>query len=221
MVRRFIRNRLRLIDLLDEQKQAIINRVVTRGLDASVRLAPSDINWLGDVPEHWEVGRLKNWIGPVEQGWSPQCDAQPAGMDEWGVMKVGCANKGYFDASQNKKLPDNLAPIPSLEIRDGDVLVSRANTRELLGSAAVAQAPRANRQHDRQFRRSAFAVHRRKGLQRAPRCRPGRIRPIRVGLPRVQGRQRLRGRARADAEGRGTTITHQAPSPPWEPFNSH
>lgn len=176
MVRRFIRNRLRLIDLLDEQKQAIINRVVTRGLDVSVRLAPSDINWLGDVPEHWEVGRLKNWIGPVEQGWSPQCDAQPAGMDEWGVMKVGCANKGYFDASQNKKLPDNLAPIPSLEIRDGDVLVSRANTRELLGSAAVAQAPRAKLiLCDKLYRFRTFADHLRPHfLVHVLRCRSSR-----------------------------------------------
>ena len=54
---RFIRNKERLIELLQEQKQAIINRAVTRGIDPDVRLKPSGIEWLGDVPEHWEVHR--------------------------------------------------------------------------------------------------------------------------------------------------------------------
>jgi len=60
MVRRFIRNWRRLIEVLNEQKQAIINRAVTRGLDPSVSLKPSGIDWLGDIPQHWEVLRLKN-----------------------------------------------------------------------------------------------------------------------------------------------------------------
>ncbi len=57
-VRRFIRNRRRLIEVLNEQKQAIINRAVTRGLDPDVPLKPSGIDWLGDVPEHWRTVRL-------------------------------------------------------------------------------------------------------------------------------------------------------------------
>lgn len=60
LVRKFIRNRRRLIEVLSEQKQAIINQAVTRGLDPSVPLKPSGIDWLGDVPEHWEVRRLRN-----------------------------------------------------------------------------------------------------------------------------------------------------------------
>jgi len=58
-VRRFIRAKRRLIELLNEQKQAIVHRAVTRGLDPSVRLKPSGIDWLGDVPEHWETSRVK------------------------------------------------------------------------------------------------------------------------------------------------------------------
>ena len=53
LVSRFIRNRRRLIEVLKEQKQAIINRAVTRGLDPNVPLKPSGIEWLGDIPEHW------------------------------------------------------------------------------------------------------------------------------------------------------------------------
>jgi type I restriction enzyme S subunit len=57
-IRRYIRAKQKLINLLEEQKQAIIHRAVTRGLDPNVRLKPSGVEWLGDVPEHWEVVRL-------------------------------------------------------------------------------------------------------------------------------------------------------------------
>jgi len=52
-----IRTKRRLIELLNEQKQAIIRRAVTRGLDPNVRLKPSGIDWLGDIPEHWAMMR--------------------------------------------------------------------------------------------------------------------------------------------------------------------
>lgn len=56
---RAIRAKRKVIALLNEQKQAIIYRAVTRGLDSSVPLKPSGIPWLGDIPKHWEVRRLK------------------------------------------------------------------------------------------------------------------------------------------------------------------
>jgi len=59
-IRRYIRSRRKLISLLNEQKQAIINKAVTRGLNPDVRLKPSGVDWLGDVPEHWQVCPLKH-----------------------------------------------------------------------------------------------------------------------------------------------------------------
>jgi len=58
-IQRYIRAKQKVIKLLEEQKQVIINRAVTRGVDPNVRLVPSDVEWLGEVPEHWEVTRLK------------------------------------------------------------------------------------------------------------------------------------------------------------------
>ena len=58
-ISRYITAKRKLIDLLEEEKQAIINQAVTRGLDPNVRLKPSGEEWLGDVPDHWEVRRLK------------------------------------------------------------------------------------------------------------------------------------------------------------------
>jgi type I restriction enzyme S subunit len=56
-IRRYIRAKQKLIKLLEEQKQAMIHRAVTRGLDPNVCLKPSGVDWVGDAPEHWEVRR--------------------------------------------------------------------------------------------------------------------------------------------------------------------
>lgn len=56
---RTIRAKRRIIALLNEQKQAIIHRAVTRGLDPNVPLKDSGIPWLGEIPAHWEVRRAK------------------------------------------------------------------------------------------------------------------------------------------------------------------
>jgi type I restriction enzyme S subunit len=58
-IRRSIKAKQKLITLLEEEKQAIIHHAVTRGLDPDVPLKPSGVEWLGDVPEHWEIRRTK------------------------------------------------------------------------------------------------------------------------------------------------------------------
>lgn len=66
-IQRHIRAKQKLIKLLEEQKQAIIHRAVTRGLDPNVRLKPSGVKLLGKVPEHWEVRKLGT-LGTFHKG---------------------------------------------------------------------------------------------------------------------------------------------------------
>ncbi|MEZ4601220.1 MAG: restriction endonuclease subunit S [Syntrophotaleaceae bacterium] len=54
-----IANKEKLIALYEEEKATIINHAVTKGLDPKVKTKPSGVDWLGDIPEHWEVKRLK------------------------------------------------------------------------------------------------------------------------------------------------------------------
>jgi len=61
-IQRFIRNKRCLIELLREQKQNTINQAVTRGVDPNVELNPSGIKWIGDIPSHWEVTKLKRIV---------------------------------------------------------------------------------------------------------------------------------------------------------------
>lgn len=73
MTGKLIRAKRRLIALLNEQKQSIIHRAITRGLDPAAKLKPSGVDWLGDVPEHWEVKRLK-WIARNISEQANRCD---------------------------------------------------------------------------------------------------------------------------------------------------
>jgi type I restriction enzyme S subunit len=135
----------RLMVLLKEKRQAVISHAVTRGLNPDADMKPSGTERLGDVPAHWALTKIKHFVASFEQGWSPQCEGFPVETElEWGVLKVGCVNGGTFRPEENKTLPIELEPVPSLGICKGDLLISRANSRELVGSAAVAQRDYAN-----------------------------------------------------------------------------
>ena len=127
----------RLIELLQEKRQSVISHAVTKGLNPNAPMKDSGVEWLGEVPEHWEVKRMKHLCKSIEQGWSPQCENEPSAGEAPGVLKVGCVNGGVFRPAENKKLPSDLTPIPQYSVKKGDLLVSRANTKELVGSAAV------------------------------------------------------------------------------------
>ena len=127
-----------LMEKLKEKRLAAITQAVTKGLNPAAPLRDSGIPWLGQVPKHWEVKRLRRVVDHIEQGWSPECSNTTASSDEWGVVKAGCCNGGRFNPDENKALPSHLTPPESLEIKEGDLLMSRASgSEELIGSAAV------------------------------------------------------------------------------------
>ncbi|EOC1315123.1 restriction endonuclease subunit S [Cronobacter turicensis] len=132
-----IEKQQQLIELLKEKCQTVISHAVTKGLNPDVPMKDSGVEWLGEVPEHWIVTRLKYLISTFEQGWSPQCEARLAEEYEYGVLKVGCVNSGEFNPLEHKALPLNLVPQKQYLVKKNDLLISRANTKELVGSSAV------------------------------------------------------------------------------------
>ncbi len=93
----FIRAKQKLIKLLNEQKQAIIHRAVTRGLNPDVKLRPSGIPWLGDIPEHWEVWRISRFA-KVGNGSTPSRgnpEYWSAGNHPW--LNSSQVNRGFID----------------------------------------------------------------------------------------------------------------------------
>jgi type I restriction enzyme S subunit len=63
-----IANKQKLITLYEEEKQAVINHTVTRGVNPDVRLKPSGVEWLGDIPEHWNLIKLKRISNKITDG---------------------------------------------------------------------------------------------------------------------------------------------------------
>ena len=75
-IRRYIRAKQKLIKLLVEQKQVIIHRALTCGPDSNVPVKPSGVGWLGDVPEHWKVLRVKQCARTISKGTTPSTEGR-------------------------------------------------------------------------------------------------------------------------------------------------
>jgi len=129
-IRRYIRAKKKLIELLDEQKQAIIHRAVTRGLDPNVRLKPSGLGWLEDVPEHWGVRALKQLLSRMDYGTS-------ANLGREGRIRVLTMG----DIQDGEVIPPDhgsLTEVPAnLLVEKDDLMFNRTNSPELVGKVGI------------------------------------------------------------------------------------
>jgi type I restriction enzyme, S subunit len=93
----------RLIELLKEKRQAVISQAVTKGLDPNAPMKESGVEWLGRVPEHWELGGLTRFIGPVVD----YRGRTPTKVDD-GVFLVTARNirNGKIDYSASEEYVD-------------------------------------------------------------------------------------------------------------------
>ena len=130
----------RLIALLDEKRQATITHAVTKGLDPNAPMKESGVEWMGTIPAQWPAVMLRFLLNYIEQGWSPEAEDRRAEPGEWAVLKSGCVNGGIFRQDEHKALPSDLLPIEELEVRPGDVIMSRASgSRALIGSVSYVE----------------------------------------------------------------------------------
>lgn len=125
-MQRYIRAKQRLIKLLEEQKQAIIHKAVTRGLDPNVRLKPSGVEWLGDVPEHWEVMRLK-WVSEGIQMGPFGASLTELKAYDTGFKLYGQENTISGDFSKGRRwiTREQFAALQRYEILPGDLVLTR------------------------------------------------------------------------------------------------
>lgn len=78
-------------------------------------------------------------VTSIDSGTSPKCEARPATPDEWGVLKLGAVTYGIFDEAENKAFLQDVGSMVKNEVRAGDVLMTRKNTRELVGAVALVE----------------------------------------------------------------------------------
>ena len=127
----------RLMELLKEKRSAVISHAVTKGLNPRAPMKPSGVEWLGDVPEHWEVVPLKHVITQIESGVSVNASDQPASETELGVLKTSCVYTGQFDANENKAVIETEIDRVACPLKAGTLIVSRMNAPELVGAAGL------------------------------------------------------------------------------------
>jgi len=123
-IARFIKTKRDLIKLLTEQKLRIIDHAVTRGLDSSVALKASGIEWLGEVPEHWEVKPLKRWV---------RLNARTLGQKtrpdfEFRYVDIGSVQTGRL-VKEPERIRFEAAPSRARRVlRRGDTIISTVRT---------------------------------------------------------------------------------------------
>ena len=100
-IRRYVSAKEKLIGLLEEEKQAVINRAVTSGLDPNVPLKPSGVEWLGEVPAHWERRRLKTTVTPIDRRSATGSETLLSLRRDYGVVPYA---EHFTRPSQSKSL---------------------------------------------------------------------------------------------------------------------
>jgi len=94
------------------------------------------------LPQKWEIRPLKSFLVGIDAGKSPDCPDQPAGAGDWGILKVSAIHPTGFRAEENKVIINPAYINPAYEVHDGDLLISRANTSELVGIVCLVSKPR-------------------------------------------------------------------------------
>ncbi|WP_349365551.1 MAG: NADAR domain-containing protein [Nitratireductor rhodophyticola] len=123
-VRRLIRNKRRLIGLLNEQKQAIINRAVTRGLNPDAPMKPTGIDWMPEVPAHWEVKPLKHWLRERAKALGDKTSPEY----EFDYLDISCVGTGFLTAKPERMKFEDAPSRARQIVQKGDTILSTVRT---------------------------------------------------------------------------------------------
>jgi len=132
-----IKEKENFISLLKEKRQALISHAVTKGLDPTVKMKDSGVEWLGDVPESWGQSSLKYVISNIESGTSVNATNTPADNGALAVLKTSCVYSGEFDPTENKAVVIDEYDRVACPLKINTLIVSRMNTPELVGAAGL------------------------------------------------------------------------------------
>ncbi|MEB2296502.1 MAG: restriction endonuclease subunit S [Ignavibacteria bacterium] len=121
---KYISAKQKLIDLLNEQKAAIINQAVTKGIDPNVKMKDSGVEWLGDVPKHWEIKPLKHWVYMNQEKLSEDIDPNY----EFEYLDIGNVQTGKIVGEIEKFKFENAPSRARRIVRNGDTIISTVRT---------------------------------------------------------------------------------------------
>lgn len=111
------------INLLKEKRQALISHVVTKGLNPNVKMKDSGIEWIGEVPEHWDVKRLK-FVGRIQSGIPKGKDLTDKETIEVPMLRVANVQDGYLDLKNVHTIHIEPHELQRYSLQHGDVLMN-------------------------------------------------------------------------------------------------
>lgn len=131
-----VEKKTRFIELLREKRQALITHAVTKGLDPNVKMKDSGVEWLGEVPEHWAVKRLK-FIAVVQTGIAKGKDNAEKDTVVVPYLRVANVQDGYLDLDEVATIEVSTADLPRYLLQPGDVLMNEGGDFDKLGRGHV------------------------------------------------------------------------------------
>lgn len=126
----------RLLALLAEKRRALVTRAVTRGLDPRVPTRDSGVPWLGEIPAHWELTRLK-FLADVRGGLALGKGYRDPCQEEYPYISVANVQDGYLSLDDVKKIPVPRKEAENYLLRTGDVLMNEGGDDDKIGRGCV------------------------------------------------------------------------------------
>lgn len=120
----------RMLALLDEKRAALISRVVSRGLDPDVVLKPSGLEWLDEIPAHWETCQLKRTWASSDYGLSESIRDE----GDIAVLRMSCIVDGRVDVSKSGMIAEVDG---RLLLRRNDLLFNRTNSLDQIAKVGL------------------------------------------------------------------------------------
>lgn len=118
----------RLLDLLEEKRTALITQAVTRGLDPDVPMRDSGVEWIGEIPEHWEVARIRH-LCTVGRGASPRPIEDPkyfAEDGEYGWVRIEDVTRAGKYLTETRQYLSKAGVQQSVPLSPGSLILSIA-----------------------------------------------------------------------------------------------
>jgi len=125
-----------LIELLTEKRQAVIAQAVTRGLNPSAPMKDSGIEWLGEVPAHWDVSGLK-FVAHVQTGVAKGKDNSGKQTVEVPYLRIANVQDGFLDLDDVSSIEIPLTDLPRYQLQTGDVLMNEGGDFDKLGRGHI------------------------------------------------------------------------------------
>ncbi len=120
----------KLIELLKEKRQVVISRAVTRGIDPSIKMKDSGVEWLGEVPDHWKILKIKR-LSAVQRGASPRPIDDPKYFDdegEYGWVRISDVSSSNGVLRNTEQKLSVLGSSLSVKIEPKQLFISIAGT---------------------------------------------------------------------------------------------